>query len=400
METGKTYSVTELTRNIKITLEDKFYLVWVQGEISNFKKHSSGHYYFSLKDENAQLNAAMWKGKTQGLNFLPQDGMKVVAGGKITLFEKAGRYQLDVSDLQPLGIGELQLAFEQLKVKLQEEGLFDSSHKKSLPQFPEKIGIVTSPTGAAIRDIKSVIARRFPGVQMIIRPANVQGDGAAEEIAKAIEEFNEYGKVDVMIVGRGGGSLEDLWAFNEEIVARAIFNSDIPIISAVGHEIDFTIADFVADRRAPTPSAAGEMVVMNAEELMEGVNSRIKQIYNLINSKLKYLVEKMSLLEGSRAFSAPFDLLKQYSLQLDLLNSGLEKVHQEKIKSKLDYIEQLEKRLQSLAPESVLKRGYSVTYGQDKETIVYDSKSLSPGDKIHVKFYKGSAEGTIDSTKN
>ncbi|HFE62791.1 MAG TPA: exodeoxyribonuclease VII large subunit, partial [Caldithrix sp.] len=246
----RVYTVSDLTREIKQVLESSFPRLWVEGEISNLKRHSSGHLYFTLKDSNSQLNCAMWRFRVGQLLFQPQDGMKVLVEGDVQVYERGGYYQLIVNQIQPAGIGDLQLAFEQLKKKLHAEGLFDESHKKRLPQFPERIGVVTSPTGAAIRDIVSVVSRRFPGVQLIINPVRVQGETAKEEIAQAIREFNEYGKVDVLIVGRGGGSLEDLWAFNEEVVARAIFDSKIPVISAVGHEIDYSISDFVADRRA------------------------------------------------------------------------------------------------------------------------------------------------------
>ncbi|MBI4546997.1 MAG: exodeoxyribonuclease VII large subunit, partial [Ignavibacteriae bacterium] len=241
---AKILTVSELTRRIKSVLETGFLDVSVQGEISNCKLHSSGHLYFTLKDESSQLQAVMWRGRVMNLFFTPQDGMKVIARGNITVYEVRGIYQIDVLQLQPLGTGELQLAFERLKQKLAAEGLFAPEHKKPLPGYPARIGIVTSPTGAAIQDILSIISRRNPAVEVILYPVRVQGSGAAEEIATAIRDFDRYGEIDVMIVGRGGGSLEDLWAFNEEIVARAIYDSKIPIISAVGHEIDFTIADF------------------------------------------------------------------------------------------------------------------------------------------------------------
>jgi len=257
----KIYTVSELTREIKQVLETGFPCLWVEGEISNFKRHSSGHLYFTLKDENSQIRCAMWRYRANDLIFRPEDGMKVLVQGNLQVYEPGGYYQIIVQQVQPAGVGELQLAFEQLKKKLYAEGLFDEAHKKPIPIFPERIGVITSPTGAAIRDIISVITRRFPIAQIILAPVRVQGPGAKEEIVQAIQDFNEFGEVDVLIVGRGGGSLEDLWAFNEEVVARAIFTSKIPIISAVGHEIDFSISDFVADRRAPTPSAAAEMAV-------------------------------------------------------------------------------------------------------------------------------------------
>ncbi|MCK5525880.1 MAG: exodeoxyribonuclease VII large subunit, partial [Candidatus Latescibacteria bacterium] len=270
LDSAEAYSVSDITRAIKGLLDEGLMPLWVEGEVSNYVHHTSGHRYFTLKDETSQLRCVMWKWQGQ-LRFRPEDGMKVRAYGRISVYERGGQYQLVVSELHPAGVGELQLAFEQLKERLAKEGLFDESRKRSLPRFPQRIGVVTSPTGAAIRDIAHGIGRRFPSAQVVLWPARVQGEGAAAQIAEGIEKLNAYGEVDVLIVGRGGGSLEDLWAFNEEEVARAIYASGIPVVSAVGHEIDFVIADFVADRRAPTPSAAAEMVVRDGAELMRGV---------------------------------------------------------------------------------------------------------------------------------
>ncbi len=390
------YTVSEITRLVKLTLEDSFYSVWVEGEISNFTRHSSGHIYFTLKDEQAQLSSVMWRGKNRNLFFTPQDGMKVLAKGRITVFEKIGKYQLDVDILQPLGIGELQIAFEQLKKRLHEEGLFDERLKKKLPPFPTSIGIVTSPTGAAIRDIKSVIDRRFPGVQIILYPVLVQGENAAEEIARAIDDFTDYGGVDVLIVGRGGGSLEDLWAFNEEVVARAIFRSTIPVISAVGHEIDYSIADFVADKRAPTPSAAAELVVCDAEKEWENVLEKLQRIYRLTVDKIRYCGEKIESLEQSRALQMPLELLKQSSLQLDLLTNKLESSYKSHIGDKIYHIRQIENLLKSYDPEAVLKRGYSISYRKDDNTIIRNTDQIISGDDVRLQFFKGSAGATIN----
>ncbi|HDL78351.1 MAG TPA: exodeoxyribonuclease VII large subunit, partial [Bacteroidetes bacterium] len=282
----KIYTISEITRKIKRLLENAIPSIWLEGEISNFKRHSSGHIYFVLKDENSQISCVMWRGRNNGLYFTPQDGMKIQARGNVTVYEKRGNYQFEVLQMQPAGLGELQMALEQLKQSLKAEGLFDEQHKKKIPQYPEKIGIVTSPTGAAIRDLVSVVQRRFPSVQLILNPVRVQGAEAAGEIARAIDEFNAYGDVDVLIVGRGGGSLEDLWAFNEEVVARAIFRSKIPVISAVGHEIDFGISDFVADLRAPTPSAAAELVVRNREELLHTIQYLAQKMFGRITANV------------------------------------------------------------------------------------------------------------------
>ncbi|MGB2768335.1 MAG: exodeoxyribonuclease VII large subunit, partial [Candidatus Zixiibacteriota bacterium] len=264
---NRVYTVTEITREIKSLLERNLPAVWVQGEISNYLLHSSGHRYFTLKDENSQIKCTLWKFRGERLQFQPADGISVMAWGNVTVYERGGQYQLDVAELVPVGLGELEIAFQRLKEKLFGEGLFDEEHKKPVPQFPESIGVVTSPTGAVVRDIIKIVLSRFPSVQIIVNPVRVQGEGAAEEIAGAIREFNRYKKIDMMIVGRGGGSLEDLWAFNEEVVARAIAVSSIPVVSAVGHEIDVTISDLVADCRALTPSEAAELVTPRRDQL-------------------------------------------------------------------------------------------------------------------------------------
>ena len=398
MDSKNRHTVSEITKIIKLTLEDRFYSVWIEGEISDFKRHSSGHLYFILKDENAQLSAVMWRGKSMSLPFVPQDGIKVLAKGNITVFERSGRYQLDVDILQPLGIGNLQMAFEQLKIRLKNEGLFDESHKKPIPQFPSNVGVITSPTGAAIRDIVSVANRRSPGIQIIIRPVKVQGEGSAEEIAAAIEEFNEYGLIDVIIVGRGGGSLEDLWSFNEEVVARAIFDSRIPVISAVGHEIDFTIADFVADLRAATPSAAAELVAPDADMEWKKVIQKVRHLYRIVTGKLGYLDEKVEMIRNSHALKMPEEILKQSNLILDLHMGKLESIYENYFIRRTDNVNQLENRLNSLNPESVLQRGYSITYRTEDDSIVKDSSVLSSGDGVMLQFAKGRAKGIIENT--
>ncbi|MFC1501724.1 exodeoxyribonuclease VII large subunit [Elusimicrobiota bacterium] len=273
IEGRKIYSVSELNNEIKIVLEDTYPEIWVEGEISNFKMYPSGHMYFSLKDEESQVSSVIFQGFSRYLKFELEDGLKVIAKGKVSTYVRRGNYQFIINYVEPAGKGALQLAFEQLKKKLEKEGLFDASRKKAIPYMPKRIGVVASPKGAAIRDILSVLYRRFPNLETLIYPVKVQGDCAKDEISYAIDYLNkDYSHLDVLIVGRGGGSLEDLWAFNEEIVARAIANSKIPVISCVGHEIDFTIADFVSDLRAPTPSAAAELAVKNKEHLVEMVN--------------------------------------------------------------------------------------------------------------------------------
>ncbi len=392
---SKIYTVSELTREIKLTLEE-FPLMWVEGEISNLNKHSSGHLYFSLKDAEAQISCVMWRGRNQHLIFQPQDGMKIRVLGNLTVYERQGRYQLDVLRILPAGQGELQLAFEALKRRLADEGLFKLEYKKSLPQFPERIGVVTSPTGAAIHDIVSVVSRRFPSVQLILRPVRVQGEGAAEEIAQAINEFNEYGKVDVVIVGRGGGSLEDLWPFNEEIVARAIFNSDIPIVSAVGHEIDFSISDFVADARAPTPSAAAELVVKDRQELLQTISRWENQMIRSLGGRISLYWERLEAVKRSYGLRWPADRVREYSLRLDDLSRNLETVLSHRIEDLKSGVVELTGKLKTLSPEAVLQRGYSITNRIRDDHVVTSSSDVVEDEEVRIKFFRGSVRGVVE----
>lgn len=394
------YSVAEITREIKLLLETSIPVVWVEGEISNLKFHSSGHLYFSLKDKDSQINCVMWRSRNAGLFFTPQDGMKVLALGKVTVYEKRGYYQFDVIKMQPAGIGELQLAFEQLKNKLQQEGLFDEEFKQPIPQYPESIGIVTSPTGAAIQDLANILNRRFPGIEIVLKPVKVQGEGAASEIATAIDEFNEYGKVDVLIVGRGGGSLEDLWAFNEEVVARAIFRSKIPVISAVGHEIDFSISDFVADLRAPTPSAAAELAVPDRTELSNRIRQYRKTIFEISASLIQYQRDRLKSLIGSYSFLKTPDLVRQYQQRLDDLIHTMQLTLAHRFNLQSQKLASLSHRIQALAPDSVLKRGYSICYRAEDNKIVRESSLLKVEDKIKVQFYKGKIAGSVEEVEN
>jgi len=380
-------TITELTRQIKFSLESSFPRVWVEGEISNFKQHTSGHLYFTLKDDGAQLSALMWRSRVVNLTFQPEDGMKVIAHGSITVYPPRGNYQLDVEQIQPIGLGELQLAFERLKQKLDAEGLFDVEHKKPIPEFPECIGLVTSETGAALQDIRSVLSRRHPSVEVILAPVRVQGAGAAEEIADAIKHLNQYGGIDVLIVGRGGGSLEDLWAFNEEVVARAIYASKIPIISAVGHEIDFSIADFVADLRAPTPSAAAELVVRDRSELLEDIGNLCYTMRGALDNQLSGLRERTASLVTSYSFNRPKDLIREFSQRVDELERSLgisfahvaQIVHQK--------YNSFQQQLQALNPGGVLKRGYAIV--RKKGRIVSSADLLGYGDEADIQFHDG-----------
>jgi exodeoxyribonuclease VII large subunit len=393
----KIYSVSNLTREVKELLEMSFPKLWVEGEISNLKFHSSGHIYFTLKDENAQVSCAMWRFRTNQLLFQPQDGMQIIAEGELQVYEKGGTYQLIIHQIQPAGVGALQQAFEELKKKLHAEGLFDEEYKKPLPPYPEKIGIITSPTGAAIRDIVSVATRRFPGIQLILYPVKVQGIGAAEEIEQAIKDFTEYGKVDILIVGRGGGNMEDLWAFNEEIVARAIFESKIPIVSAVGHEIDYSISDFVADFRAPTPSAAAELIVKDRQELMGVVNYYQERLNSTLEKLINSHKEKLHGYLNSYAFRRKEDFIFQKMQQVDDLQKILLMGANHTLKLGKQNVERFENYLHALNPKSILNRGYSICYKDSQ--IVKDVKRLKKNDIVDVTLANGKFSSEVKSVK-
>ena len=384
----KVYSVSQLNREIRMLLEGQFATLWVEGEISNFKLHSSGHMYFTLKDDKSQISAVFFSRNNQGLKFQLKDGLQVLVMGKISLYEPRGQYQLYVERIEPKGVGALQLAFLQLKEKLEKEGLFGKEHKKTIPKFPAVVGVITSPTGAAIRDILNVVGRRFHGTAILLNPVKVQGDGAAEEIVRAIREMNQLGGIDVLIVGRGGGSLEDLWAFNEEIVARAIFDSVVPVISAVGHEIDWTICDLVADLRAPTPSAAAELVVQNREEIenhLRDLTLRMRQSVSRLNEDWR---ERLVTLTGSYAFKQPLVLIQQYSQRLDELLRQLQNYVKSLSVQKKQSFQTIAGRLHALSPLAILERGYSLSFREDGNLIT-NAKSLKKGDRIKTRLAQG-----------
>lgn len=392
----KILTVSELTYKIKAFVEPNFQDIWLQGEISNYKVHSpSGHVYFTLKDENASINAAMWKRYADAYlkDRAYKDGDKVLVHGKIEIYEPRGEYKIIVDFIEPLGIGELQIKFEMLKQKLAAEGLFDKRYKKPIPEYPNRIGIVTSPTGAAIRDIINIISRRFPAVELIVYPVKVQGEGAAEEIAQAIRDLNSYGEVEVIIVGRGGGSIEDLWAFNEEIVARAIFESKIPIISAVGHEIDYSISDFVADLRAPTPSAAAELVVKNRDDVIENVQNIWYTIHQLVLDKIKNAKREVEHLVKSYAFNRPLDWLRQYTMRIDELTRALDIAMSHRFEIIKQDFNQWLKRFESVNPEIALKRGYAIVYKNGK--IVHSKDELKINDEFNIKLSDGTIKGVV-----
>ena len=392
----KIYTVTEITREIKSILEESFPAVWVEGEISNYLLHSSGHRYFSLKDESAQIRCTLWRFRGDELQFEPADGMRVMAWGNITVYERNGQYQLEVVELIPAGVGRLEIAFQRLKEKLFKEGLFGEEHKKPIPRFPKAIGVVTSPTGAAVRDIIEIIHSRFPSVKIIVNPVRVQGEGAAEEIAQAISEFNQYKKIDVMIVGRGGGSLEDLWAFNEEVVARAIYDSEIPIISAVGHEIDSTISDFVADLRASTPSAAAQMVVGKRDVFLEQTRANIRKLATSFVSLIEHSNQRLKSVKESYGFRRPFDIITQRSQKMDELARQLENELKNHLEIRSNSLSLLKEKLKTLSPTSVLKRGYSIARKLPEMRIIKDVGMLKEKDRIEVRVYKGRVESKVE----
>jgi len=415
MQTAKIYSVSEITRQVK-SLIQQFEGIWIEGEISNFVPHSSGHMYFSLKDEKSVIRGAFFKNANQHLKFKPADGMMVIVHGNLDLYEKSGQYQIIVDNMEPKGVGALQLRFEQLKAQLSKEGLFDQARKKKLPLLPRKIGIVTSPTGAAIRDMINVLERRFPNIHVVLNPVRVQGDGAAEEIAAAIKEMNEDGSYEVLIIGRGGGSLEDLWAFNEEVVARAIFASKIPVVSAVGHEIDFTIADFVADLRAPTPSAAAELVVSNKIDLAQKLGAYemrltqdLKKKYLAFKEKLDWIrrsglamglkrtldIFKERVLNASKspAFIRPKERVTQLKQEVDEYEAKLAKSIKHFLENRRNEVKILNGKVESLNPLNILERGYSVT--TSKGRIIKDAGELNLGDEIEVRLHKGNIKSKV-----
>jgi len=406
----KIYQVSEINQLASAAIENEFGTVWVEGEISGLKRSQPGHLYFSLKDEKAVLNAAFFRGDQRGLAFEPQDGMRVQAQGRLTIYVQGGRYQMVVRALEEAGKGSLQEAFEKLKQKLAEEGLFDESRKKPIPALPQHIGVVTSPTGAAIRDILNVVSRRFFNLHLVIGPVRVQGEGAAQEIASAIDLFNERADMDVIIVTRGGGSLEDLWAFNEEVVARAIARSAIPVISAVGHEIDFTISDFVADLRAPTPSAAAELVVGRKDALVEAVNQLNLRLARELKSRAAELRGRVLAAAGSYVFREPGNLVRQYRQRIDhaLTRSQHSLVRRsQQLQQRVDEISlrvkhrtettvttlkhelrRLRAQILALSPTAVLDRGYSITW-LEPARVLRSAAEVKPGQIITTTLANG-----------
>lgn len=389
----KILSVSEMTQYIKriLTNDPILYNLRVKGEISNCKLHSSGHMYFTLKDQQSRVNCVMFKSNCEKLKFQVKDGMKINLRGYISIYERDGQYQLYVNDMEPDGIGALYLAYMQLKEKLEKEGLFDPQYKKPIPYLPQKIALITSPTGAAIRDILTVIKRRFSKTHLLIMPVLVQGEGAKDSIVKAIQLANQMEDIDLIITGRGGGSIEELWAFNEESVARAIFNSEIPVISAVGHETDFTIADFVADLRAATPSAAAELAVPSIFELQEAISSTKRRLNNLMQWKIDAYERALTHIAKSYAFKYPLHRIYNHQQQLDTLFNQLVKYEKRQRNDKRTYLEGLGASLNNLSPLATLNRGYSVT-STPAGRIVRSVEDVAPEATLYVTLPDGKLE--------
>ncbi|RBW70609.1 exodeoxyribonuclease VII large subunit [Bacillus taeanensis] len=427
-------TITGLTRYIKrkFELDEQLVDVWLRGEISNFKQHSRGHMYLTLKDENSRIQSVMFAGHNRSLGFTPENGMKVLVRGEVSVYEPYGQYQLYIKEMQPDGIGNLYLAFEELKKRLEEEGLFLNEYKKPLPRYAQEIGVITSPTGAAIRDIFTTIKRRFPIARITLYPALVQGEAAADSIVQAVNRANKFNQCDVLIVGRGGGSIEDLWPFNEERVARSIFNSNIPIISAVGHETDFTIADFAADVRAPTPTGAAELAVPHIDEISDRLLQRKTRLSRAIKEKAVSQRDRLTAIQKSYAFRYPMQLIRQKEQELDGLLDRLIRENKRAIITKEEKWEQLHRRLQrnhpaariqelntarrqiekrlqremagilkekqmtfqqalaklnALSPLRIMDRGYSLALKEDK--LVKTIQDVQPGDTIQVRLKDG-----------
>lgn len=415
----KYLTVGAITRYLKskFDADENLKSVFLKGEISNFKAHTSGHLYFSLKDETSKINAIMFSRSASKLDFKPTDGTKVLVSGRISIYENTGNYQIYIDNMIEDGVGNLYQLFEKLKKELSEEGLFDQKHKKEIPKIPKRIGIVTAPTGAAVRDIITTIRRRFPICETILFPTLVQGDGAKDDIVKNIKLASDY-DVDVLIIGRGGGSIEDLWAFNEEVVARAIYECPIPIISAVGHEVDFTIADFVADLRAPTPTAAAELAVPNMADLTKNISQLSIRLKEAIYKKVNYQKLYLDSIKNSFVIKSPMIMFENKKQNLDLLSSRLSELILRKLESKKDKLKTLKQsyvfsnpdiiykderieldtivsKLELLNPLMVLNRGYSITYSNDK--VVKSIKDVK--DEIKVKVSNGEIKAKVLDVK-
>ncbi|MFW6021929.1 MAG: exodeoxyribonuclease VII large subunit [Halanaerobiaceae bacterium] len=391
----KIYSITDLTKYLKklLSADPVANDLWVSGEISNFHHHSSGHMYFTLKDDNSCLSSIMFRGNNRTLKFEPEDGMKVNAHGYISIYEPRGSYQFYVDSLEPAGKGALYQVYEQLKEKLEKEGLFSDEHKKDIPMLPRKIGIVTSATGAAIRDILSVVNRRFSNVYVLIVPSLVQGKDAGRQIVKGIEYLNSREDIDLIIISRGGGSIEDLWPFNEEIVARAIYESKVPLISGVGHETDFTIADFVADLRAPTPSAAAELAISSRIELENNISNYYTRLINAVKNRTEFYRNRIDNISEKRIFTNPQGLFSEQAQKLDDLGRRVEWQMEKVLSKSREKFNILNGKLDSLSPLKTLARGYSITYKEGE--VADDIYQIKIGDEIQTRLENGELRARV-----
>jgi len=396
---AKIYTVSRITKYIKNLFENDYNLqnVWILGEISNFKLHSSGHMYFVLKDQESQIKGVMFKGNNLSLRFMPQDGMKVKVRGDISVYERRGEYQLYVKEIVEAGKGELYLAFERLKEKLKAEGLFSEEFKKKLPLIPKNIAVITSPTGAAIRDVLTISLRRFPNLSILVVPSLVQGTLAAREIAKKIDFLNKhFNNLDFIILSRGGGSLEELWAFNEEILARSIYNSKIPIVSAIGHETDFTISDFVADLRCPTPSAAAEMTIPDKSSLVNNLNLLNSKLNKAIKRNLELKVENINSINKSIQYQGPENKINQYYQYIDEFSVRIKLRIKHQIELYEEKIKKDKQRLDSLNPGAVIERGYSICRKIPGKEIIKRLNQVEIGNEIEIIISDGKMLGKVD----
>lgn len=401
MSNGVVLSVSQLNRYVKSIIEQDMNLqtVFVEGEISNFTNHyKTGHYYMTVKDANSSIKAVMFKTANMRLKFMPENAMKVIIKGRVAVFERDGQYQLYIDDMMPEGTGALSLAFEQLKERLAKEGLFDADKKKPIPVYPERVGVVTSPTGAAIRDIINVISRRFPLTELVLCPVAVQGEYAAPQIKAAIELFNKKKAADVLIVGRGGGSVEELWAFNEEIVARAVASSEIPVISAVGHETDFTICDFAADLRAPTPSAAAELAVPDSFQQREMLDSFRRRIKNSVSDRIGWETARVKLVKASLQRHSPQNYIDDLRVRCDKAVMAMESAVNRDMALKSKEFSSLCEKLDALSPLKILARGYGAALRQGK--IISDVNAVERGETIDLILSNGTLECEVKDIKN
>ena len=395
MSTQLVLSVSQLNNYIKsqIDSDEKLKGIFVNGEISNFKRNYSGHLYFSLKDSESVVSIVMFKGYASRLRFEPENGMKVILSGNVSVYTPSGQYQIQCMSMQPDGIGSLTLAFEQLKAKLEREGLFDPEHKREIPSVPKRIGVITSATGAVIRDIINVVSRRYPLAEIVLCPVSVQGETAPPQMIAALKQFNSMNDIDVLIIGRGGGSLEDLYCFNDEMLVREIYKSKIPVISAVGHETDFTLCDFAADRRAPTPSAAAEIAVPDRNELIKSIMLNYSIIKSCIDDKIKKEYQSIDMLSERLQSLGSAEKLEREREKIKSLSEMIETVVRNKIKNEFSIITLLADKTESLSPMRLLRRGYSVVYKES--TVISSVKSIDAGDNIKIRMFDGVIECSV-----